>query len=77
MIRRGESVHLIEVDVRRGSQMLTPVGSWDIAGPLGTRPTWWYRADTVRTVRQPVAACFRPASVVHCRYSTSTRPTRG
>ena len=65
MIRRGESVHLIEVD--RAAVRLTPVGSWDIAGPPDPS-AWWYRADTFGpsgnlSRRVPAGA------VVHCRYT--------
>ena len=43
LIRRGESLHLIEV--ADGAVELRPVGSWDVRG--GPREQdWWYRVDT-------------------------------
>ena len=65
LIRRGESIHLIEVV--GGQVRLTPVGSWDIAGPPDPS-AWWYRVDLFgpsgnTSIRVPAAA------VVHCRYA--------
>ena len=52
LIRRGESVHLIEV--RRGGVVgLVPAGSWDVRG--GWDPeSWWYRLDLFGPVRERV-----------------------
>ena len=74
LIRRGESVHLIEVE--GGEARLQPIGSWDVRGPADERG-WWYRVDTYgpsdnRTQVVPGAA------VVHCRYAVdSARPWYG
>ena len=42
LIRRGESLHEINVDA--GGLALMPVGSWDVRGGP-ERPSWWYRLD--------------------------------
>ena len=60
LIRRGESVHLIEV--RRGGVVgLVPAGSWDVRG--GWDPeSWWYRVGSVRArpgTCQPVGSLRR------------------
>ena len=65
LIRRGESVHLIEVD--RGGVALTPVGSWDIAGPANPS-AWWYRADTFGPSSN-LSRRVPGSAVVHCRYA--------
>ena len=65
LIRRGESVHLIEVD--RGGVVLTPVGSWDIAGPANPS-AWWYRADTFGPSLN-LSRRVPGSAVVHCRYA--------
>ena len=65
LIRRGESVHLIEVD--RGAVRLTPVGSWDIAGPADPS-AWWYRADTFGPSGN-LSRRVPGSAVVHCRYA--------
>ena len=65
LIRRGESVHVIEAG--RGGVRLIPAGSWDVRG--GPDPlTWSYRVDVFgpsgnRTRHLPAAA------VIHGRYS--------
>ena len=65
MIRRGESIHQIEVEA--GAVHLQPVGSWDVRGGPDER-TWYYRCDVFGpsgsyTTLQPGSA------VVHARYS--------
>ena len=74
MIRRGESVHLI--DVRGGAVELLPCGSWDVRG--GWRESeWFYRVDTFGPSGN--ATHFVPASrVVHIRYAVDpSRPWLG
>lgn len=74
LIRRGESVHLI--DVNRGAVRLIPAGSWDVRGPW-TEADWWYRLDTFGPSGN--ATHYTPASaVVHCRYAIDpARPWHG
>ena len=74
LIRRGESVHLI--DVRGGMVELLPCGSWDVRG--GWRESeWFYRVDTFGPSGN--ATHFVPASqVVHVRYAVDpSRPWLG
>ena len=74
LIRRGESVHLI--DVRGGMIELLPCGSWDVRG--GWREdTWLYRVDTFGPSGNDTH--FVPASkVVHVRYAVDpSRPWLG
>ena len=65
LIRRGESLHLLEI--RGGSIELIPAGSWDVRG--GDDPArWYYRLDLFgpsgnRTKLAPAR------QVIHCRYS--------
>ena len=74
LIRRGESVHLIDVD--RGTLRLIPAGSWDVRGPW-TETRWWYRVDTFGPSGN--ATHYAPASaVVHARYAVdAARPWHG
>ena len=74
LIRRGESMHLIEV--QDGAVRLCPVGSWDVRGD-DDPGTWFVRADLFgpsgnRTV-------FRPhAAFIHARYAVDpARPWYG
>ena len=74
LIRRGESVHLI--DVRRGNVELLPCGSWDVRG--GWREDeWLYRVDTFGPSGNDTH--FVPATrVVHVRYAVDpSRPWLG
>ena len=73
LIRRGESVHLIEVD---GGLNLRPVGSWDVRGDH--RPeTWMIRCDLFGPSGN-VTRFVSHSSVVHCRYSIDpARPWLG
>ena len=74
LIRRGESVHLI--DVVGGAVELLPCGSWDVRG--GWRESeWFYRVDTFGPSGN--ATHFVPASrVVHVRYAVDpSRPWLG
>ena len=75
LIRRGESLHLIEV--RAGVVELVPVGSWDIAGISPSPSTWVYRCDTYGPSGNTTRIV--PASgVVHCRYAFEpSRPWAG
>ena len=74
LIRRGESVHLIEVN--SGQLRLIPVGSWDVRGPWH-ESAWWYRVDTFGPSGN--ATHYTPASaVVHARYAIDpARPWHG
>ena len=74
LIRRGESVHLIEV--RHGKVALIPCGSWDVRGPW-QEPSWWYRVDTFGPSGN--GTHFKPAaSIIHCRYAVDpARPWHG
>ena len=74
LIRRGESLHLVEVE--GGAIRLSPVGTWDVSG--GPDPsTWWIRADLhgpsgSRSVHLPAEA------FLSCKYSVDpARPWRG
>ena len=64
LIRRGESVHVIEVT--GGGVRLAPAGSWDVRG--GPDPdSWFYRCDVFGPSGNETR--FVPAAaVVHCRY---------
>ena len=74
LIRRGESLHLI--DVAGGMLRLLPVGTWDVRGDFDPA-SWRYRVDlfgpsgsTVRYVSQE--------QVLHVMYSiNAARPWRG
>ena len=74
LIRRGEAVHVIEVDV--AGVRLVPAGSWDVRGGPD-RADWTYQVDLFgpsgnETRYLPAAA------VVHARYSTDpARPWFG
>ena len=74
LIRRGEDVHLIDVD--GGMIRLMPVGSWDVRGGM-PESQWWYRVDTYgpsdnRTDVVP------SGMVLHTRYAVdSARPWYG
>ena len=74
LIRRGESLHL--VDLESGTLMLRPVGSWDIRG--GHDPaTWWARCDLFGPSGN-VTRFVPHESVVHCRYAVDpSRPWLG
>ena len=74
MVRRGESVHLI--DVAAGRVRLAPVGSWDVRGGPDERD-WWYRADLFGPSGNTTR--FVPgAQIVHARYAVDpARPWHG
>ena len=74
LIRRGESLHL--VDLESGALMLRPVGSWDIRG--GWDPaTWWARCDLFGPSGN-VTRFVPHEAVVHCRYAVDpSRPWLG
>ena len=74
LIRRGESVHLI--DVAGGRVRLVPVGSWDVRGPWH-ETDWWYRCDTFGPSGN--STHYTPAaSVAHVRYAVDpARPWLG
>ena len=74
LIRRGESLHLIEIE--GGAIQLSPVGTWDLSGGDDPR-SWLVRADLFgpsgsRSVYRPWDA------FLHVRYSIDpARPWRG
>ena len=74
LIRRGESLHLIEAG--GDGLQLRPVGSWDIRG--GWDPaTWWARCDLFGPSGN-VTRFVPHESVVHCRYAVDpSRPWLG
>ena len=74
LIRRGESVHAIEVE--RGAIRLAPVGSWDVRGGPDER-AWWYRCDVFGPSGNLTR--FVPSgAVVHARYAVdASRPWYG
>ena len=74
LIRRGESVHLI--DLTRGRVSLIPCGSWDVRGPWKER-SWWYRVDTFGPSGNATHFVLSQA-VVHARYAVDpARPWHG
>ena len=74
LIRRGESVHLIEVD--RGRVRLLPAGSWDVRGTWRER-SWFYRVDLFGPSGN-VTRFVSSASVIHARYAVDpSRPWHG
>ena len=74
LIRRGESLHHIEVD--RAGVRLIPAGSWDVRGPW-RESEWWYRLDLFGPSGNVTR--FVPAqSVIHNRYAVDpARPWLG
>ena len=74
LIRRGEFVHVIEVD--REGVRLTPAGSWDVRGRFDP-VTWRYRCDLFGPSGN-VTRNLPGAAVVHGRYSVDpARPWAG
>ena len=73
LIRRGESIHLIETE---GGLHLRPVGSWDVRG--GIMPANWYVRCDLYGPTANVTRIVPHAAVVHCRYSIdAARPWLG
>ena len=74
LIRRGESVHLVEV---RGNRVtLIPAGSWDVRGPW-REESWFYRLDLFGPSGNITRFVPAPA-VVHARYAVDpARPWLG
>ena len=74
LIRRGESLFLIEV--ARGGLALRPAGSWDARG--GHRETdWQYRLDLFGPSGN-ITRFVPSAAVIHCRYAVDpARPWHG
>ena len=74
LIRRGESVHHIEVEA--GAPVLRPAGSWDVRGPW-REAEWFYRLDLFEPSGNVTR--FVPSdSVVHARYAIDpARPWLG
>ena len=76
LIRRGESIFLLEVDGDALELELRPAGSWDVRG--GPRESgWWYRLDLFGPSGNETR--FVPgASVLHFRYAVDpSRPWTG
>ena len=75
LIRRGESLHLIDVS-RDGGLALYPAGSWDVRGSWREK-SWYYRLDLFGPSGN--VSRYKPgASVVHCRYAVDpARPWHG
>lgn len=75
LIRRGESVHLVDVD-RTGTLSLYPAGSWDVRGNW-RESSWFYRLDLFGPSGN-ITRYVPGASVIHCRYSVDpARPWSG
>ena len=73
LIRRGESVHVIEI---AAGLRLLPAGTWDLRGEADPS-TWRYRCDLFGPSRSR-AVMVSPESVVHCRYAVDpARPWAG
>ena len=74
LLRRGESLHLIEVE--ENCVQLLPLGSWDIRG--GPSPaTWVYRGDLFGPSGN-VTRFVSGAQIVHARYAVDpARPYIG
>ena len=74
LIRRGESVHL--VDVMRGRVALHPVGSWDVRGSW-LPADWWIRCDLFGPSGN-ITKFVPHDAVAHVRYATTAdRPWHG
>ena len=74
LIRRGESLHLIDVDL--GQVELIPAGSWDVRGDWRER-SWWYRLDTFGPSGN-ATHLIPAAAAVHVRYAVDpARPWLG
>ena len=74
LIRRGESVHVVEIEA--GAPILRPAGSWDVRGPW-RESAWRYRLDLFGPSGNVTR--FVPSDgVVHCRYAVDpSRPWHG
>ena len=74
LVRRGES--LWAIDVRRGEIVLTPAGSWDIAGAADPA-SWVYRLDMFGPSGNETRI-YPAESVCHFKYATDPeRPWHG
>ena len=74
VIRRGESIHLIEVN--RGGLSLRPVGSWDVRG--GPDPASWYVRADIFGPSGNLTRFVPHSATIHCRYSVdAARPWHG
>ena len=66
LIRRGESLHLIEVS-EAGGLRIVPAGSWDVRGSWH-EAQWWYRLDLFGPSGN-VTRFVPSAAVLHFRYA--------
>ena len=74
LIRRGESLHLI--DVSSDGLRLRECGSWDVRGPAD-ESAWSYRITMSGPSESP-SRIVPGSQVVHCRYATTpTCPWKG
>ena len=74
LIRRGESLHLI--DVSSDGLRLRECGSWDVRGPAD-ESAWSYRITMSGPSESP-SRIVPGSQVVHCRYATAPqRPWKG
>ena len=75
LLRKGESVHLI--DVAAGAVQLLPASAFDVAGRSPSPTTWTYRLDLAAPDGNAVVS-VGAESVVHVRYAVeAARPWRG
>ena len=75
LIRRGESVH--QVEVRDGKLITVPVGSWDVRGYGPHESGWKYRIDLFGPSGN-YTKFIEGSGVVHCRYAIDpARPWYG
>lgn len=77
LIRRGESLHVIEVaGLRLPRLRFLPAGSWDVRGGWD-ETTWFYRADLFGPSGN-ITRLVKSPGVLHFRYATDpARPWHG
>ena len=75
LIRRGESLHKIEVE--NGRIVLLPCGSWDVRGYGPVETGWQYRVDLFGPSGN-YTKFINGGAVIHCRYAIDpARPWYG